>query len=103
MAVAAVTVNRWKSKNYPDSLCTVVKQRSSKGCQFSWVCDRRIKRPTYAKMADQLKIANAYLNGKYTDPTKGSLFYHARYVSPQWSYNKKPTVAIGTHLFYRKV
>jgi spore germination cell wall hydrolase CwlJ-like protein len=35
------------------------------------------------------------------DPSRGSLFYHADYVSPNWRGLQKVTV-IGRHIFYVK-
>jgi spore germination cell wall hydrolase CwlJ-like protein len=35
------------------------------------------------------------------DPTNGSLFYHADYVSPNWR-NLEKVTKIGAHIFYIK-
>ena len=39
IAVAEVTLNRVRSDDYPDDVCSVVLQENSEGCQFSWWCD----------------------------------------------------------------
>jgi spore germination cell wall hydrolase CwlJ-like protein len=41
------------------------------------------------------------LDGVYPDPTKGALFYHARFVRPRWSKKLLRTAVIGGHIFYR--
>ena len=40
IAVAEVTMNRVKSREFPRSVCGVVYQKSRNICQFSWVCSR---------------------------------------------------------------
>lgn len=39
LAVATVTMNRVQSHIFPKTVCGVVMDQSSRGCQFSWVCD----------------------------------------------------------------
>ena len=100
LAVAMVTMNRVNSGKFPDDVCSVVKQKSSKGCQFSWVCvkNRKMDANLYAKV---LAVANqVYTNypHKMKDITFGSLYYHADSIDPGW--NLRRTVAIGNHIFY---
>ena len=45
VAVAFVTLNRVKSKSYPNNICSVVKQKNPRGCQFSWYCDGKSDNP----------------------------------------------------------
>jgi spore germination cell wall hydrolase CwlJ-like protein len=109
-AVAFVTLNRVKSKFYPDSICEVVKQKTTRVCQFSWYCEETPKRLSYTKNLTpaQKKVYNeiyelaihVYVNDSYLiDPTNGALFYHADYVNPGWR-NMKHTATIGRHIFY---
>ena len=42
IAVALVTMNRLKNDAFPSSICKVVKQKTTKVCQFSWVCMKRL-------------------------------------------------------------
>lgn len=100
LAVALVTMNRVNSGKFPDDVCSVVKQRSSKGCQFSWVCFKRPKMDTelYSKV---LGVATHVYNNyptKIKDITFGSLYYHADSINPGW--NLRKTVVIGNHVFY---
>jgi N-acetylmuramoyl-L-alanine amidase len=119
IAVAFVTLNRVASKDFPDNICDVVKQKSRVErigdkrivCQFSWYCETKPKGQYYnmlltndttKKYNDVLEVAiHVYANQeKLIDPTNGSLFYHADYVSPNWR-NLDRHVIIGRHIFYR--
>jgi len=119
VAVAFVTLNRVASQDFPDNICDVVKQKrrvESIGntrvvCQFSWYCETNPKRQYYNMLLTNdtsslynviLEIAiHVYANReKLTDPTDGSLFYHADYVRPNWK-NLDRHVVIGRHIFYR--
>ena len=46
IAVAEVTLNRVASPHYPNTVCEVVLQDNSEGCQFSWWCDGKSDTPT---------------------------------------------------------
>lgn len=100
LAVATVTMNRVKSSSFPKTVCDVVYQRSSKGCQFSWVCQKRrsINPVLYAQTEH---IARRVLFLGLREPMIGNaLFYHATYVSPTWSRERRFIAQIGAHIFY---
>lgn len=106
IAVAYVTLNRVLSENYPDRICDVVHQKTGGVCQFSWYCMRRHVSQRYSiRKTDEYKeildlAIRVFLNyNRKTDVTKGSTFYHADYVNPQWRFNR--VVKIGRHIFYR--
>lgn len=102
IAVNHVVLNRVKDSRFPTTPCGVVKQRSSRGCQFSWVCT--VKRYVigeqgiYNKLEDISK--KVYLE-EINDNTNGAKFYHATYVRPAWSHRMTRTTRIGSHIFYR--
>jgi spore germination cell wall hydrolase CwlJ-like protein len=119
-AVAFVTMNRVKSKDFPNDICGVVKQKTqvqSIGdrrvvCQFSWWCEPTPYRISTSNLLTEthnmkyneiVKIAiNFYVNyERLQDPTQGSLFYHADYVSPNWK-NLQKVTQIGRHIFYER-
>ncbi len=119
IAVAFVTLNRVESSEFPNNICDVVKQKTRVErigdkrvvCQFSWYCESRPKwqyynmlltNDTSSKYNDVLEVAiHVYANHeKLKDPTGGSLYYHADYVSPNWR-NLNRHVTIGRHIFYR--
>ena len=106
LAVAMVTMNRVKSRHYPNSVCGVVWQRK----QFSWTHDGKADRPSDKRAWDLAqKIARfAYLRyGNLTertrnalDLTKGALHYYAPHITlPYWAEAHSVTREIGGHVF----
>jgi len=100
-AVAWVTVNRVKHRNWPNTVCKVVHQRK----QFSWTIKYRYNK-TYDKLAYKRAILIAkdtledYNNGG-KDLSNGALFYHADYVKPKWRKKLVRLAQIETHIFYK--
>lgn len=94
IAVGHVTLNRVKSRKFPNSICSVVKQPG----QFSWYKPnmnfKTIKIPSHIQ-----EIAFNMVTGrrKYIDQTKGSLYFHHEDVQ---SLRVKYRTKIGKHLFY---
>lgn len=106
IAVAQVTVNRVNHKNFPNSVCAVVKQKTkvkrTTVCQFSWYCDNRLAshRINPELYADNLQIARDVLAGTASVPSlNNALFFHAVTVNPKW--NLRQIGQIGNHIFYR--
>ena len=105
--VGWVVLNRKADKYYPNSICGVVQQGGERRrfrCQFTWWCDGLDDEMTERAAVETLTaIAKALLRGEIKDPTKGSLNYHATYVTPYWSASSKlkHTVKLGKHLFYK--
>ena len=106
MAVAMVTMNRVKSRHYPNSVCSVVWQRK----QFSWTHDGKSDRPTDAyawKLAQKIARFAYQRYGKLTertrkalDLTKGALHYYApKLTLPYWAKAHSVTREIGGHIF----
>tara|TARA_B100000287_G_C20616734_1_gene774302 strand:+ start:208 stop:768 length:561 start_codon:yes stop_codon:yes gene_type:complete len=113
LAVAQVTLNRVKSRRYPNTICSVVKegQHYASGfpkrdrCQFSWYCDGKHDNPreTPAWRASQDIAKYVMTTPDLIDITDGSTHYHANYIpAPRWADPRKKTVAIDTHIFYNK-
>jgi spore germination cell wall hydrolase CwlJ-like protein len=103
-AVAAVTLNRVASGQFPGSVCGVVEQggKGRNACQFSWRCDAASDRPREAAAwLHALDLSRKALSGLTADPTGGALYYHAIYVEPGWSQDLRRTARIGRHLFYK--
>lgn len=102
MAVAFVTINRTRHKDFPSSVCDVVTQKTKNTCQFSWFClvkDKTAKNDEiFQKILDMASFV--YVNyDKMEDPTSGALYYHADYVNPRWK-NLNHITTIGRHIFY---
>jgi spore germination cell wall hydrolase CwlJ-like protein len=106
-AVAYVTLNRLQSRNWPNSVCEIVYQKTFDAatrlivCQFSWVCESR-RQPEKEVWNLSFNIAKLVMDEFYSnnsDPTRGSRYFHATYVNPQWNLQKM--VQIDDHIFYR--
>ena len=113
LAVAQVTLNRVKSKHYPNSVCEVVYEgpKHASGimkrdrCQFSWYCDGKGD-----EVRNKGKLWNTAHNlAKYVlkrqedllDITDGATHYHANYIdAPRWAGQKRVTTSIDQHIFY---
>lgn len=90
LAVALVTLNRVKHKNYPDSVCKVVFQPN----QFSWT-----KEPGKRKAKIPYKfylLANEALTHK--DFTFNAIYFHNTTIKPNWKARR--IAKIGNHVFY---
>ena len=102
IAVAEVTMNRVKSRDYPRTVCGVVHQRTRGTCQFSWVCEG--KKTVYRNSdawQDSVKIAENILISKKEYGIIGSAkHFHAVYVNPSWAESKRMIKKIGQHIFY---
>ena len=113
LAVAQVTLNRVRSKNYPNTICDVVYEgrHHASGfpkrdqCQFSWYCDGRGDEPAESQLwIDSQDLAKYVIlrQGDLIDITDGATHYHARYIdAPRWAGQKKVTAKIDEHIFYR--
>lgn len=94
LAVGNVTMNRVKSKHYPNTICGVVWQYK----QFSWTLNKP-KINDIKSYKKSLKIANKAITGN--DITNGALFFHTKDRIPYWAKSKKFIKRIKNHLFYR--
>jgi spore germination cell wall hydrolase CwlJ-like protein len=110
-AVAAVTLNRVKSKKYPKTICGVVTQRA----QFSWVhqqpkhivdkalngvapSQKPIELLAYQKAHD---VASEVIRTKQQMLPEQVLWYHTTKVNPVWNKQMQKVSQIGTHVFYK--
>jgi spore germination cell wall hydrolase CwlJ-like protein len=103
-AVAQVVLNRVRHPAFPNSVCGVVYQGSTRatGCQFTFTCDGSL---THQPDADgwrrAYKIAEDALSGAVYAPVGWATHYHADYVVPTWASSMAKDAAVGAHLFYR--
>jgi N-acetylmuramoyl-L-alanine amidase len=95
-AVAEVTMNRKSSLGYPKSICEVVYQKSA----FSWTA-QAVGRPAGGEWRRALRIADDVYYQRRSPMLPGVLHYHATYVKPAWSAERKRVARIGRHVFYR--
>lgn len=101
-AVAEVILNRVESALFPRTICGVVNQGNSRGCQFSFTCDGRpenIRDRGAWTVAG--KVARAMIDGAPRQLTAGATYFHTPAVRPSWSRRFEKTTKIGRHIFYR--
>ncbi len=105
-AVAEVILNRVKSEEFPNSICSVVNQGTGRkhACQFSYTCDGKLERVSNKVSYDQMvRIAGVMIDGVTQPLTAGATYYHATSVRPSWARRFENTVTIGVHKFYKPV
>lgn len=111
-AVAAVTYNRAKHKNYPDEVCDVVFQPK----QFSWthqidygtiIAVMKGDASSFSQRDQRkLKIAEKIAKLSRKELQKAlpyaTIFYHSKKVKPFWAGSKKRVAVLGNHVFYKE-
>ena len=103
-AVAQVVLNRVRHPAFPNSVCGVVYEGSTRvtGCQFTFTCDGSMAyRPVPSLWNRARKVAEAALNGAVFAPAGYATHYHANYVVPYWASSLVKTTVQGAHIFYR--
>lgn len=103
-AVAQVIINRVRHPAFPNSVCGVVYEGSTRptGCQFTFTCDNSMRRAPVPALWDRArKVAEAALAGAVFAPVGYATHYHANYVVPYWASSLVKTSVQGAHLFYR--
>lgn len=103
-AVAQVVLNRVRHPAFPNSVCGVVFEGSTRvtGCQFTFTCDGSMaRRPVPALWNRMRKVAWEMLSGRVHKPVGQATHYHANYVVPYWASSLVKTSVEGVHIFYR--
>ena len=95
LAVAAVTLNRVRDPEFPDSVCAVVWQRG----QFSWTHDGRPDRP-YEK--DAWEVAKRVARSAWVGLSNigAATHFHTTGVDPFWVTDRRRVARVGRHVFY---
>jgi len=98
LAVAAVTMNRVKSKYYPDTVCGVVWQSK----QFSWTGTKTEHHAVNETQAwvNAIEIAQMFIDGGNWEGVGEATHYHTIAVSPNWKNDDQLIGQVGNHLFY---
>ncbi len=99
LAVAQVIINRTEDGRFARSYCGVVAQPG----QFSFMRGGRMPQirehsPAWARARAIAEIAH---KGLWQSEADDAVFFHARYVRPDWSHRKQRLAQISTHIFYR--
>jgi spore germination cell wall hydrolase CwlJ-like protein len=103
-AVAQVVLNRVRHPAFPNSVCGVVYEGSTRptGCQFTFTCDGSLARePDADGWRRALKVAEDALSGAVYAPVGWATHYHADYVVPTWASTMAKNAIVGAHIFYR--
>ncbi|HET9466097.1 MAG TPA: cell wall hydrolase [Gemmatimonadales bacterium] len=102
-AVAQVILNRMRHPAFPNTVCGVVYDGSTRpGCQFSFTCDGSLRRaPAAGAWAEAQRLAREALAGHVAPSVGYATHYHANYVSPYWAPRLTKLQQIGAHIFYR--
>jgi N-acetylmuramoyl-L-alanine amidase len=106
-AVAEVTLNRTRARNFPHTVCQVVHERHWDAghrrfvADFSWVELGAPAPEDGAAWKQAMKVASAAYDESYEPLVPGALFYHATNVRPAWSKSRRSLATIGNHIFYR--
>ena len=96
IAVAQVTVNRVKSKEFQSSVCKVVHANR----QFSWTINKSKKVKDRKAWESAVVIATAVLTNSTRLPDFKALYFHTKQIRPSWSRTKRIVAKIGNHIFY---
>ena len=102
--VAQVVLNRLRHPAFPNSVCGVVYEGSTRatGCQFTFTCDGSMAHAPIAALWNRArKVAEEALSGKVYAPVGYATHYHANYVVPYWASSLTKTAVEGAHIFYR--
>ena len=105
IAVAEVTLNRVASDDYPNTICEVVLQENSQGCQFSWWCDGKSDSPKeHNSFQTSKSLAKLMIDdGQYISVVgKNATHYHTDDIKPYWSDDMVKVEQVGKHIFYAK-
>lgn len=105
-AVGIVTINRALSKDFPNTICGVVYQRSKHDCQFSWTCDNKkdVIR-AYGIYDTDLEISrdlyfHYYVNHDHKQKLN-ALYYATKKATPKsWHKHLILVSTIGHHNFF---
>jgi spore germination cell wall hydrolase CwlJ-like protein len=95
-AVAEVTMNRVRSREFPSSVCAVVHARGA----FSWTLAAGHRAPYGYEWRLAKAVAGSVYDNQAAPLVDGALYYHATYVSPPWAPTRRQVALIGKHLFY---
>jgi spore germination cell wall hydrolase CwlJ-like protein len=102
-AVGWVALNRKKHAQFPDRICSVVRQGGEDPpCQFSFWCDGAPEIPQNDDLWESArKLAGRMLRDPPDDPTGGALYFHSADIPEPWNTPRRRTARIGGHIFYR--
>ncbi|HXV07947.1 MAG TPA: cell wall hydrolase [Burkholderiales bacterium] len=107
LAVAEVTMNRVRSRRFPNSVCEVVYQKNWDYLRrryvsaFSWTEFDTTPHPERELWEQAWEAAEAVYDRRHPPVLRGATHYHATYIKPSWARGQRPLAKIGRHVFYR--
>jgi N-acetylmuramoyl-L-alanine amidase len=106
-AVAEVTLNRTRSRNFPHSVCAVVHEtrwdpgRHRFVADFSWTELGAASPEDGPAWRQAMIVAAGAYDELHAPVVPGALFYHATSIRPGWARTRTAIATIGNHVFYR--
>lgn len=98
-AVAQVTLNRLKTRQWGNTICSVVYSKA----QFSWTLKKNLHKPQGDAWMEARWIAHTVLAQNIrVAPLQDATYYHADYVNPKWVKSVAKIQQVGQHIFYKK-
>jgi spore germination cell wall hydrolase CwlJ-like protein len=94
VAVAYTAINRKADPNYPKNICSVMNQ------PYQYEFLKKQGMPSKRDLAYLMPLAEAILEGRIDDPTKGAKWFHTKSIKPYWAKNKTVKLAYNNHIFY---
>ena len=105
-AVAEVTLNRTHARNFPHTVCQVVREmrwdpgRRRFVADFSWTELGPLTPEDGPAWRQAMVVASAVYDDVHEPLVPGALFYHAANIRPGWSKSRRAVATIGNHIFY---
>jgi hypothetical protein len=96
VAVAYSAINRRNDPNYPKNICRIMEQ------PYQYEFLKKNGMPSKKQIEYFMPLAKAVLEGKIDDPTKGSKWFHSKWMRkyPIWAKDKPVKLAYMNHIFY---
>jgi N-acetylmuramoyl-L-alanine amidase len=101
IAVAHVTLNRWRTKRWGKDICSVVYAHA----QFSWTLNKKKRNevPEGPLWEASKRVVQQVIDGARVSALNSSLYYHTNYIkTPIWADASHKIMHIGQHIFYSK-
>ncbi len=106
-AVAEVTLNRTRARNFPRTICAVVHEmrwdpvRRRHVADFSWTELGALSPQDGPAWKQAMAVAAAAYDDLSAPLVPDALYYHAASVRPDWARSRRAVATIGNHIFYR--
>lgn len=96
-AIGFTIMNRVKSSTFPNSVCSVVRQKN----QYSPNINRGVSIKEQSEYKKSLTYSRGIINGALKDFTNGAQYFHTLTSSPYWSKKFKQVHRNKQHVFYK--